>query len=315
MFKWLTLFIVPIVIISVYKRTDRYPTNKTLLNEIDPFYQGHGHLSIHFYSSPFGIDWSSPQQLLVSSLKNAVSPFNRIISHVAIEVQSYDGNFYRFTSMSDTSKDLYKRLLSDQVGLGLLLAEYPGTLENPHRLQPELSAKKQSGRVQTVSYLLSKKTIDRIEKYLIEYKEKKQDRVYSGLDKHPRYLEGAGCMAFSHAVSEIAGLDTDKSQSSWDKDILIPMSLIGPPHTKHKVSMLKFFSSKDAQSWAKSSESHIKITFWDIDKIYKDVKELKLDDTDFKLRKVGRSHEVLYDRTNLQTPDEPFWLERKNTIN
>ncbi len=315
MIKWLTLLVVFFVIIAAYKLTDRYTPREVLYNEIDPFYQNHGHLSFHFYSSPFGIDWSTPQTLLTSSLKNALSPFNRIISHVAIEVQSHDGKFYRFTSMTDTNKDLFKRLIQDQVGLGLLLAEYPGALETPHRLQAESSAKKKSGRIQTVSYLLSQETIDRLEQYLIEYKEKKQDRIYSGLDKHPRYLEGAGCMAFSHAVSEIAGLDIDKSQSSWDKEILIPMVLIGPPHSKNKVSLFKFISSGHAQSWANSSENYVKIVFWDIDKIFKDIKDLKLDDKNFTYRKIGRSHEILYNRVELATPKDPFWLERKNSIN
>ncbi len=313
-----------ILLFFIYKKTDTYTNIKSTSPLLDKsFYNNQNSISFYFFSSPFGINWESPSTLFFSSVKNALSPFNRIIGHVAIEVRSKDNQYYEFTSMTDTKKDLYKRLVIDQIGFGLALANYPGRLETKNQLLTETSKKFSSGRVQIVSYLINDSSLERFKKYLAEYKEKGQDKKYSGLDKNPRFEEGAGCAPFCFSVSEILGLNNHISQKDWLRSIYIPQNIVGPPHQKKKVSLWKMFNSPSFQKWANKKEA-ITITFWDLDKIFHMIKDnakkflIKSNEVKIakplKIRKIQKTYELLYDTTNLDTPTEPIWLKRENSI-
>ncbi|MCB9092295.1 MAG: hypothetical protein H6621_01070 [Halobacteriovoraceae bacterium] len=297
----------------------------------DPHYVGKHRLTLYFFRSPTGVNWTSPRALFLSTLRNLISPHNRMISHVALEVQgphSFDERanpYYRFTSKIDLGKKIFKHLFQEQVGLGMILLSYKGSLEPTGLLQNELREKRKQGRVQSITYIISEESAFRLQKYLKEYVEVGNDKIYAGLASHPRYLEGAGCMAFCKAATEVVGLDQDITQKTWMTSIDIPQNLIGNSIEKHKVPITKILFSSEAKRWAHKHEPHVSIEFWDIDRIFHELKFIAekkkrneslpealnhYQDLKIEIRKHDRSYEIILDRTQIAPPTEPLWLKR-----
>lgn len=299
----------------------------------DGFYRDGHRVTFCFFSSPRGINWDSPRTLFLSALLNYFHPRDRKISHVAVEVQGprhfedAETPFYSFASMSDRGKDVVRKLLVDQIGLGMVLTDYPGTLEPAGALQHEVRRKERSGRVHRVSYLISEETAFRLQLYLKEYPEKGNDRIYGGLASHPRYLEGAGCVAYARAISEIIGLDRDHTQARWLRTVRVSRALVGDPQESRKVSVLKLVWGDLARRWASQAEPHVEISFYDPDHIFMQVEAVARAVTgrsrlpaklghfsgmsDLAVRRRHRSFELLFDRRDSATPTEPLWLSRR----
>ncbi|MFN0067807.1 MAG: hypothetical protein ACKVYV_09245 [Limisphaerales bacterium] len=298
----------------------------------DGFYRGEHRVTFCFFSSPWGINWASPRTLFLSALFNYFHPRDRKISHVAVEVQGprrfedAEAPFYSFASMSDRGKEVVQKLLVDQIGLGMVLSDYPGTLETAGVLQQEMRRKVRSGRVHRVSYLISEESAFRLQLYLKEYPEKGNDRIYGGLASHPRYLEGAGCVAYARAISEIVGLDLDATQSRWLRTVRVSRALVGDPQQNRRVSVLKLVWGQLARRWATPSEPHVELSFYDPDHIFRQVAAVAQAATgrkrlparlshfsgmsDLVVRRLHRSFELLFDRRDSATPTEPLWLSR-----
>ncbi len=306
MITFICIFALFCFVLSFYKINHK---GNYLIN--DPFYHGENVVSFYFFSSPHGINWDSPSSLLKSALKNAFSPKNRILGHVAIEVRSKDSSFYEFTSMTDTNKHLYDKLFVQKIGFGLMVSEFPGRLETQEELHKEVQEKYLTGEIQKVSYLISDSNLERLKTYLKEYKENGNDQKYSGLDKDPRYLEGAGCAPFCLAVSEILSLRDDSSQKGWIKEIKIPCEIIGDKD--NPVSMIGIFQNNKMNDWANKNEANKLIKFWDLDQIFLSIKNSQYKDF-VKKRTIGKANEFLFDRKHIKASQEPLWLKRKNSI-
>lgn len=287
-------------------------------------------LTFHFFSSPCGINWDSPRKLFLSALLNRLHPRDRKLSHIAVEVrgprshEAAGAAYGSMSSMSDRGRNTVRRLLVDQIGLGMLLADYPGALEAAGPLRLETRRKERTGRVHRVTYLLSEATAFRVQRYLAEYPATGNHRIYGGLASHPRYGEGAGCVAYARAVSEIAGLDQDPSQAGWHRRIRIPKELIGDPRQRRQVPITRLVWGARASRWASDAEPHVEIHFYDPDRIFREIAAAgaaarhppprPAGETacagDAIVRRHGRCYELVYDRRDAATPTEPLWLSR-----
>lgn len=300
----IALFII-ILVVSVYYFTDNYKESE--IHNIPEEKSPRSFIRFYFYPSPFGIDWSNPKNLLISTFKNQIHPYKRILGHVAIEAYSneLDNIYYEFTSMTDRRKDAFDKLFIKKIGLGMVLTDYPGKLENTAMLQTELKHRKKSGRVNFITYEVNPDAIKRVKKYLTEYREFGVDKVYGGLTTDPRYKTGAGCMPFSRSVSEIAGLDKHPSQLNWPRIIRIPHHLNG---FIKKVSVWKLFT-KEANHWAKENEDHTAINFWDLDKIFKEILNGEKNYfSEYEIIKHHKSYEIKIDAKKFEVPNSPIWL-------
>ncbi len=268
-------------------------------------------LSIHVFSSPFGVNWESPQTLLYSNLVNFASPFNRKMGHVAAEIQCVNSDkqttYYNFTGMIDQGKDIYDKMFVRELGFGVMFADFPGALETRANLQKELEAKRKTGRVHTVTYQITEANCKNLENYLKEYKREGVDQIYGGLNYEVRQKRRAGCVHFAYSLVDIANLEDDPFMKYWERDILIPKSLIGGDVTQQKVSVLDMLSSHDFQKWAKENEPHHKITFWDIDAIF-DRLEGIVEGSNFTVLKREKSKEFIIDRTDITDFETNYWL-------
>jgi hypothetical protein len=308
----------------------RHPASSTTFPGDSPGEDGH-RLTFHFFSSPCGINWDSPRKLFLSALLNRLHPRDRKLSHIAVELrgprtQAVAAAAYgSMSSMSERGRNTVRRLLVDQIGLGMMLANYPGALEAAGPLRHETRRKEPTGRVQRVTYLLPEATAFRVQRYLAEYPATDNHAIYGGLASHPRYGEGAGCVAYARAVSEIAGLDQDRSQARWSRKIRIPKQLIGDPRHCRRVPITRLVWGEQASRWADEAEPHVEINFYDPDRIFREIAAAgaaatrrapprRAEDTvcggDATVRRHGRCYELVYDRRDLATPTEPLWLSR-----
>jgi hypothetical protein len=301
-----------LIILSIfclfYYQVDNYPEKGKHLVPKDSFYENSPRITFHFYSSPMGVDWKGPRALFISTLKSLIHPYNRLISHVAVEVQGE--GFYRFTSMTDRGKGIFKKLFVDQVGMGMMLVNYPGKLESDFQLQTETNQKRSSGRVQSLTFLVTEDHISRVQKYLEEYYYYGVDKVYGGLKTDPRKKQGAGCLPFSKSIAEIAGLSELPFFETIKKSIFVPNSLIGL-----EVRRASVFDVLNTTKWGRNAQDSEVIEIWDLDFIFQQIaskggesessifNELEI----YKTRKIKRSFELIVDARNLNVPTEDFW--------
>ncbi len=269
-------------------------------------------LSIHVFSSPFGVSWDSPKSLLYSNLINFASPYNRKMGHVAGEIHCInpqgETTHYDFTGMIDRGKDVYDKLITKALGFGIMFVDFPGALENKAHLQQEVKAKRESGRVHTVTYQISEANCLNLANFIKEYRAEGVDQIYGGLNYEVRLKRRAGCVHFAYSLVDIANLENDPFMKGWERDILIPKSLIGGDVTQQKVSIFEMLTNENFGKWSQKNEPHYKITFWDIDSIFDRLNGIK-EGSDFEVIQHQKSKEFIIDRTDIDNFETDYWLE------
>jgi hypothetical protein len=249
-------------------------------------------LTLYFYPSPWGMDWSSPQKLANCVLRNQFNFHGRSIGHVHVELKRpknvcQDFPEHLITGMSQKNKtEERKLLLIDQIGLGILFHDLQGTLEDHEESFQDILKRYKIGSLSFLNFLISKESFIQVHRYIEEYKKLQCDEHY-GLANRPLYQEGAGCTAFAASTLEVAGILLDEFKTNWTQNLLIPKKLIGGYYKNDeyfgenskrglKISQLSQDSSYNQKvsffeillkknSWAKPHEPHREIFFWDPD--------------------------------------------------
>jgi hypothetical protein len=278
-------------------------------------------LTIYVFKSPNGIEWKTPKKLLHSVLSNAFSFKNRMIGHVAVELECDDGlragPVRVLTGMSYVDKHIYKKqLLWENKGFSVIFGSVAGRLEETKDLKIEIKQKSNtlgSPRLTFIKYLISPQTCRRLENYHREYREKKYYKNY-GLPNNPRKGEGAGCSAFGMSFLELAGLLSDSDKNNWSLTKRVSMDLLGGEGNLHNpkksVSFLDvLFMSDNQNRWISESESGRSVFFYDPDLIFSWIKnKIKKKSIDQKIITINKMEGLLYDKRNVPTPSDPIWL-------
>jgi hypothetical protein len=262
-------------------------------------------LTLFFVPSPEGINWNSPSELVKSALKNKITFHKRFIGHVFVELIC--GEVHELTGMTGDNFDYLNQLLIGQKGLGIMYHSFPGALEKKEEIQEELTNYLNNGYANFAKFDLNEKQCQRASQYLFEYREKKVDRHY-GLANRPRFGEGAGCSAFGVSFLEVLDLLDQDMKESWSRTINIPLEFSGPPLKEEGVGIFNVMFN--AKAWAKESEAHKKLSFWDPDKMHAWVKEkIEKDQINYTKLKKGRSVGIVFDKTYFPSPEGPIWLQ------
>lgn len=271
-------------------------------------------LTLYFLSSPHGLNWSGPKSITASLVKNVLSPKNRMLGHVAVELNCPVQNYYALTGMTDTGEISYNDLvLKDKIGFGVLFEVVPGQLEETAPLARELAEKLVLGkRVRFLSTLISQQTCERLVTYLEEYKANGSNHFY-GLTNRPRYGEGAGCSAFGVSFLDVAGLLDQEFIDHWSYFIRFPERLIGEKSEQKKVSLFRLLLlRKKYNRWAKKEEAGRSIFFWDPDTMFnwaeEKIQTQSPSNFAYEIIELGQTKGLLIDHTTKETPTEPIWL-------
>lgn len=226
------------------------------------FPKQHSHeLVLFFYPSP-GLNWTNPKALTFTTARNKLLGRPRGIGHVSVMIRT--PNEFALTGMTQVDKEEGRNeVLFKGYGLGILLHNFRGALEEASKLIPELE--KRSRSANQLSFLrvaANEEITGRLLRYLEEYRTLGCDRYY-GMKNRPLHGEGGGCSAFAASFLETAGILRDEFTREWTRTFNIPHELIGGPITGKKVSVLEML--RRADRWALEGEPHEKGFFWDPD--------------------------------------------------
>lgn len=285
--------------------------------------QADDYLTLHIIRSPNGLDWSRPRSLARTVVSNALSPRNRMIGHVAVELNCEESidkkRVYELTGMINSDSSIYsKQILFKRLGFGVLFDTYRGELESREELVEDITQKrkqKRRNRYTFIKHLISPSTCERLATYLSEYRENNFDRFY-GLPLDPRKKEGAGCSAFGISFLELGGLMREEFEKNWSYDLKVPSGLIGgdfyPDDDIEKVGLFNlYFLRKSKNRWAVEGEDYKSIFFWDPDSMYNwtQTRIKKMDYPRAAIARVNKSFGLIIDAREVATPTEPIWKE------
>jgi len=226
------------------------------------FPKAHSHeLVLFFYPSP-GLDWTNPKALTFTTTRNKLLGRPRGIGHVSVLVRT--PNDIALTGMTQLlANEGRKEVLIGGYGLGILLHNFKGALEDGAKLAPELVRRSHAiGKLSYLRVTVNEAIAARLLTYLAEFRASGYDRYY-GMRNRPLHGEGGGCSAFAASFLETAGILRDEFRREWTRTFNIPRDLIGGPITGKKVSVLEVL--RRADRWAHEEEPHEKGFFWDPD--------------------------------------------------
>ncbi len=218
---------------------------KLLLILIPIFSFSSNKISFLIHPSPKKINWQNPRALTWSTLNNQVLSIfiknSRPIGHVALKLSCNDGRFLDYAGMTTLDKKEGRRLtFKNKSGLGSLLHNFRGRLENKEEIIEKSNFNATKGRLSVIDFVISDQACERAKRYLEEFREKKLYLNY-GLPNNPLACEGAGCSGFAVGILKVIGFNDESILSHWSESIRIPHTLVGP-HSKK----LYFDSNEEA---------------------------------------------------------------------
>jgi len=277
-------------------------------------------LTLHIIRSPNGLDWSTPKKLARTVVLNALSPKNRMIGHVAIELKC-EGSaekqvVHEVTGTANKDSSIYsKQILFKRMGFGVIFDTYAGVLESKEELLKEFEKKynkKRRNRITFIKHLINGETCYRLKTYLEEYRKSGYGNFY-GLPLRPLQREGAGCSAFGVSFLTNAGLMREEFKDNWTYDLKVPSDLIGGkyhPDGSNKVSLFNlYFLQKSKNKWASKGEDYKRIFFWDPDTMYQWTME-RIKNMDYPraaIVKRGETHGLVIQAEHIPTPGGPLF--------
>lgn len=156
------------------------------------------------------LDWTTPTTLTKTSVASKVKgelnkQLGRVvlphpIGHLHVKM-SCDGVEIPLTGQTGGGSE-YATLLD---GVGASLRIFPGMLDKPEGVQPDVDARFKSGKIAGMNFKISGKMCKHLKGYLDEYVKRGAHNFYGGQFR-PRRWEGAGCSAFGVSFIEVGGL-------------------------------------------------------------------------------------------------------------
>ncbi|OGR10122.1 MAG: hypothetical protein A2341_05935 [Deltaproteobacteria bacterium RIFOXYB12_FULL_58_9] len=234
---------------------------------------GHDHkLTFFFFPSPHGIDWSSPKNLTLTTIKNqlGIGKHRHPIGHVNIGLTSTNDSAtettHFLTGMVAQSAAVQRKQVLGGYGLGVLFSSVPGRLESIDEVNEQLPARYASGKLSFLTFRVSPSTAARLAVYVDAYRNFGLDHSY-GLQNRPLHGEGAGCSAFAASFLEVAGLQFQELRDNWTLTRTAPLKLLGGPDAGEKVPLWRVLGPAGA-TWATAGEPGEEFTCWDPDAMH-----------------------------------------------
>ena len=274
-------------------------------------------ISLVFINSPKGINWKTPFSLTVSTINNSLLKFKNkrvfAISHVFVNLKCDSLGKDVYVGMtSATTTEERELLLKHKVGLGLMFHTYVGKLEKTAEIVKDLESYHGSDRVAKMTTLVSNEACARMLDYAQDYEARGFGAMYSGLQADPLKGEGSGCSAFGMSFLEVAGLLEPEYFTKWREHLYIPKRFIGGPLTGRKVPVTRLLFRPGAK-WS-DREPHIELHAWNPEKMHSWVGRVHHQSKKgqsirnlVEIRQVGKTKEVIFDKTHYPTPSGPYW--------
>lgn len=277
-------------------------------------------ITLHFIPAPKPINWSSPNSLLISTLINTFTKTKsrqNSIGHVNVELKCDSINLHHFTGMTSKGSETTMNVLFKKYGMAALFVVNKGQHEVSDVVEKNIEKHNSVGRSSFFTVEVAPESCARAYEYYKEFDALGYGKLYSGLNLRPRYREGSGCSAYGASYLDINNLLIPEIEAAWMTDILVPLKYIGKPLTNNKVGFFKILTDFNSR-WAKISEPHMKLHFYDPDKMDEWARNAyeaashgqKVAGFKMIAETRGESHGVRVDLTSIDTPTTSFWLSR-----
>lgn len=227
-------------------------------------------LTLHLIPAPSPTNWGSPGKLTRSALKNQIIKYKggkrHSIGHLFVELNCPNTSILTgSTSISDTEER--QAIFVRGYGLGVVLKNYAGKLDDPSETRKDIDSLQSTGRSTFLRFLISESTCTRLVDYLDEYQHRGYHRIYAGLNARPLDGESAGCTAFGMSFLELAGLQVAEFEQAWIHALIMPRKLVGGPTTGNRVSFMKALTDFKTPWDSDLSNGGIPLKFWDPEKM------------------------------------------------
>lgn len=255
------------------------------------------------------IDWKTPGSLYRSLLINSILAPKRLFgSAVAVLHCGKDNNALGTEGISADSESIsvFGPVVFQGRGLGHLFTAHPGKLlSSKEALEKQKEMLNDNIPTESISYIISEKHCDRIQSYLAEVRKYGFAKNF-GLPHRPLMAEGMTDTSLVISILQVAGIIGPKETESWERVVILPKDLSGPPLTDNYISIFSLLTG----SWAKSSNDGYVLRFWDPDlmaksiqsKIWQDIKKMN-EGTLGAGKRVGDS----IDKSRSPVPEGTFW--------
>lgn len=278
-------------------------------------------LKLHLLRSPVGINWKSPWNLSVSTLKNNIIPFKNkrafAISHVFVEVKcdSTGEHIYRgmTSAPAEPGNSEVDMLFKKGYGLGMMFHTYPGLYEKNEVVTRDLAPYLGSKRYSSLTIKVNPAACQRMMDYAHDFEARGFGKKYAGLQGDPLKGDGSGCSAFGVSFMRVAGL-MDSFTKEWQQIIDVPTRFVGGEITGKKVKLTYILKSIRAR-W-NNKEPHIHLEAWDpelmhawVKRTYQQVKWGEYQGQwPAEISKHRKSYHLTLDMSDRATPTGSFWL-------
>lgn len=278
-------------------------------------------ITLYFIHSPLELDWSTPQTISATALKNGVIP-KRLggrysIGHVYQEINCPSIGVHEFTGQTSSTDVDTERVLKLGWALGAMVATEPGMLDSTEYVKEALKPLYKNGRVAMLKISVNENTCARVVDYLNEYRALGLDKIYAGLHARPLYKEGSGCSAFGASFLEVGGLLLPDQYQAWTKHLGVPFKYIGGPRTGKKINILQMLTTVNSQWTEQGDPNGLWVDFYDPSLMNHWVKQTH--------QKIRRGHSpynfateafvrgnalgVHFDMTDFPTPSGPVFMK------
>jgi len=254
-------------------------------------------LTLHAIKSPKGFDWTSPQSLINSSIKNKLAFESHFMGHLYVDLNcQYKRSL---TGMTTKNLNFFELLFWDGTGFGIFYHTFTGEIEKEKEILQDLDTIKTTDRYEKITFIISEAQCSKLKTYQEQLIKYKIDQRY-GLAHRPLMAEGAGCSSYAMSFLDVLNQVTFEMKKNLTVTIKIPEALIGEPLFNKRISLLSLYQKE----WARDDEKHRSLTFWDPDKM---VDWARLE------KKRRQTQELIFDISHYPAPQEnPFKQDLKH---
>lgn len=291
-------------------------------------------LSVLAYTAPTPLDWSTPGSLTRTTIDNSLFgligrwrelgrgereyeyvAYPHAISHLNVELIC-NGQTKILTGMTSLRPDgeYLKGLALEGKSLETMVEDVPGGLIPTKKVQEWLPLMTERGYVRQVRWQLHPQACARLEQYFSDYQKLGLEKLYGGLNSRPLEAKGgAGCAAFAVSFLQVAGLyEQSHYDDVWKRNLRLHEKYITRADKLAERGIWSFLLYGYDGSWAKANDPHLKLSFWDPQRIYDWIGdlhqgrvELGLAHTRFKTGKKSLGVEI--DARHIPPPQGPIW--------
>lgn len=262
-------------------------------------------LTLYVVPTPKGLDWNSPRSLFMSAIENKLSFASHFMGHAWVEIKC-DGR-HELTGMVNEQPDYLSKIILEEKGLGIFYHSFPGRLEKKDDVVNELAYYKQNGRMNFVTFKISSGQCKRALKYLDQFREKNVDRNF-GLAHRPRHGEGADSSSFAVSFPDVLKVLDQEMKEAWIQSLNIPLEL--------KDQEVSFFKAFTRTEWATENEKKVKLSFWNLDKMYNWINEkVAQKKSGYTISTQEKVSGIVIDKSHFPVPAESIWLQQLDPAN